>query len=235
MTARRVAYACGAVLCAAALAHHAVLLSGRARKRVQTTELAMALDQFPMQLDGWRGRDVPLDEDVIETAGFTTHLNREYVAPDGGRVALYIAYYAHVMDRVPHGPTICLPYHGWHKKEGRVIHLPTEAPEYDKLKVEKLVYERDFSEAVFFYWYAANGRQMIGERRMYAESAWKRLAGLFGMGGGYLVQISVSAQVTDSKERAFERVERFFRQNFDAIARHFPQPDSDHAGGDNAS
>jgi EpsI family protein len=209
----------------AAVVYLWLLQSGRADRNTHTTRLAMELDQLPMRLNGWSGRDVPLSEDMVKLAGVTTCLNRQYVAADGQRVDVYIAYYAHVMDRVPHGPTVCLPYHGWEKKEEQVITLPTEAPGFGSLKVEKLLYERDFSQVAFLYWYAANGKQMIGRRRMYAESAWRRFLGLFGPGGGYLVQVSVSAPIADSRERAFDSVERFFRQNFDTIAKHFPQTD----------
>ena len=235
MTVQRTAYLCAAIIALAAMVHLWVLHSGRATRRTQTTKLAIELDQFPMRLNGWRGRDMPLSENVVATAGFTTYLNREYVAADGRRVALYIAYYAHVMDRVPHGPTICLPYHGWQKKEEQVITLPTEAPGFDRLKVEKLLYERDFAQAAFFYWYAANGKQMVEQRHMYADSAWRRILGLFGPGGGYLVQVSVSAHIADSRQRAFESVEQFFRQNFDTIAKHFPQTDGSREAVDNAA
>ena len=225
MTVRRTAYLCATVITLAAMVHLCVLHSGRANRRTRATRLTIELDQFPMRLNGWRGRDMPLSEHVVEMAGFTSYLNREYVAADGRRVALYVAYYAHVMDRVPHGPTICLPYHGWQKKAEQVITLPSEAPGFDRLKVEKLLYERDFSQAAFFYWYAANGKQMVQQRQMYADSAWRRLLHLFGPGGGYLVQVSVSAHVADSREQAFKSVEQFFRQNFDTIAKHFPQTD----------
>jgi hypothetical protein len=44
----------------------------------------------------------------------------------------------------------------------------------------------------------------------------------------------VSTPVQVSEERAFALLEEFLRQNFDAIAKHFPQPSLDVEGQANA-
>lgn len=230
MRISRSAYFCAGIVIVAAIGHHWLLLSGRATQRTERIPLAVPLETLPLELGAWRGQDLPLPDDVVRTAGATTYLNRQYTAPDGGAIGLYIAYYAHVMDRVPHGPTICLPYHGWEKKSEEVVSLPTAASGYSGLQAMKLLYEKEPFQMVFFYWHAANGRQLVAKRDMYTDSAWTRFKGLFGLGGGYLVQVSVSTIVTGSTDKAFERVERFFKENFPTIAEHFPKTDDPREG-----
>jgi EpsI family protein len=228
------AFLCSGILTAAAVAYHGLLLSGRAEGRGRQTPLAMPLDKVPMRLGAWRGTDIPLSDEVVRVAGVTTYLNRRYAAPRRGPCHLYVAYYAHVMDRVPHGPTVCMPYHGWQLSGEETVTLPIQGGGFDGLQVQKVVYEKDFSRLAVLYWHAANGRQLIGKRGMYADSAWTRFKSLFGFGGGYLVQVSVSASVAGSQDEAFQRVEQFFRESFPVIARHFPDAENSSEASDHA-
>ncbi len=215
--------ACVAIVVLALLIYQGVSLSGLVRGTRARTPLAIPLEQLPLTLGQWKGRDIPLPEKVVELAGASSYINRDYFSPDGARVNLYIAYYDHVMERVPHGPTICMPYHGWEKHQDQIVTLPERIPGYEKLVAKKLLYERDLSQMALFYWYSANGRQLVGEREMHAGSAWQKFKMLFGLGGGYLIQVSVASPVIDSQQAAFDRAENFFRQNIPVIARHFPK------------
>ncbi len=219
------AVVCLVVVVVAAVLYHGLSASGISDGAHTHTPLAIPLEKLPLTLGQWKGRDVPLPENVVKIAGATSYLNRDYFTPDGRRVNLYIAYYDHVMERVPHGPTICMPYHGWEKRQEEIVTLAERVPGHDKLLVKKLLYERNLSQMALFYWYSANGRQLVGERAMHAGSAWQKFKMLFGLGGGYLIQVSVAAPVIDSQEEAFKRAEAFFRQNIGAIARHFPRQD----------
>jgi EpsI family protein len=168
---------------------------------------------------------------VVENAGADTSMRRDYVDSGGNRAALYIAFYGNVQDAVPHGPTICYPSGGWATRHDEVIALPTLTPGLERLQVQKLLYEKDFSQVAVLYWYAANGEQQAGIQWLRHDSARRRLLGL---GGAYVIQVMVSAPVTLSSDSSFSVVERFLRQNLDAIAKHFPPQGKRPKGGSSA-
>lgn len=75
---------------------------------------AGALDRIPLEIGGWVGKDVPLDEQVIQATDTDALINRQYAARDGsGSVGLYVAYGIRGRDLAPHRPEVCYPGSGW--------------------------------------------------------------------------------------------------------------------------
>ena len=214
---------CAGIIGLAAIGYHATVLSGRATRVSAPTPLARPLAQLPMTLGDWHGEDVELSPDTVRVAAADACLRRDYRNPQGLPVSLYIAYYGNVKDRVPHGPTVCYPYQGWHEGHNEMIALPTDVPAFPQLAVRKLVYEKADARVAVLYWYAANGQQQ-------ADTTWQRFDSAFrdllGHGGAYVFQVMVTAPVTGSSESAFASLERFLRANFGAIAKHFPRQEA---------
>ena len=213
-------YLCAGIIGLAAIGYHAAILSGRVGSAAVPTPLALPLDQLPMTLGEWTGADVKLSDAIIRVAGADTHLHRDYRDSQGHVLSLYIPYYGSVKDRIPHGPNVCYPYQGWRTELDELISLPTQVPNFPELKVRKLIYEKADSRVAILYWYSANGIQQADYTRQRIDSVFRDLV---GHGGAYVFQIMVSAPFAGSSEGAFARLDRFLRQNFGAIARHFPQ------------
>jgi EpsI family protein len=76
--------------------------------------------QFPLELDGWTGREQPLEERIIKAADVDDYLQRIYTRR-GESITLYIAAGVRARDLVPHRPDVCYPTHGWTMK-GREDH-----------------------------------------------------------------------------------------------------------------
>lgn len=75
---------------------------------------AGTLDRIPFDIGGWVGKDVALDEQVIQATDTDALINRHYVASGGnGSVGLYVAYGIHGRDLAPHRPEVCYPGSGW--------------------------------------------------------------------------------------------------------------------------
>jgi len=74
------------------------------------------LARLPLQIAGWKGQDVPLDETVVKIAGATDYINRRYSGLRPGEMLnLYISYYGNPRTTVMHYPDICYPSAGWKK------------------------------------------------------------------------------------------------------------------------
>jgi EpsI family protein len=81
-----------------------------------TAELPLpagTLSGLPMAIASWTGRDVPVNERVIEATDTDDHVHRVYTLPGGGSVVLWIAYGVRARDLLPHRPEVCYPAGGW--------------------------------------------------------------------------------------------------------------------------
>lgn len=80
---------------------------------------------FPVEFDGWVGRDLPLDEQIFKTADIDDYLQRGYQRGTDS-VTLYIAAGVRARDLVPHRPDVCYPASGWTRRsrEELVLDLP---------------------------------------------------------------------------------------------------------------
>ena len=86
---------------------------------------AGALDRIPLEIGGWVGKDVPLDEQVIQATDTDALINRRYAARDGsGSVGLYVAYGIRGRDLAPHRPEVCYPGSGWTPIRADDVNLP---------------------------------------------------------------------------------------------------------------
>lgn len=82
------------------------------------------LTRLPMQIGQWRGRDVEMDERVIQATDSDASLSRVYSRPgDSRHVTFYVAYGIRGRDLVPHRPEVCYPGAGWTLLSDRTVSL----------------------------------------------------------------------------------------------------------------
>jgi len=80
------------------------------------------LKQLPLQIGGWSGVEVPLDERIVQATDTDDLVNRKYVRRSGkDAVLLYIAYGLRMRDLAPHRPEVCYPGAGWTIDDRRVV------------------------------------------------------------------------------------------------------------------
>jgi hypothetical protein len=122
------------VIVAASVASVLMLVSGSGF-RVLATRLAApvdtnpirieALQQLPLQIGGWTGQDVPLDEAIIEATDTDALINRRYSRRGSlESVSLYIASGVRARDLMPHRPEVCYTGAGWTLTDRRFMALP---------------------------------------------------------------------------------------------------------------
>ena len=82
------------------------------------------LEGLPVQIGGWTGREVPLDETIVERTDTDAHINRQYSRHDGREsVALYVAS-GSTWEMMFHRPEVCYPASGWTLIDGDALELP---------------------------------------------------------------------------------------------------------------
>ena len=102
------------------------VLASRLSAPVDTIRISPeALQQLPLQLGGWTGQEVPLDEAIVRATDTDAHINRRYLRRNGlESVLLYIASGVRARDLMPHRPEVCYTGSGWTLTDRRSMDLP---------------------------------------------------------------------------------------------------------------
>ena len=91
----------------------------------QTHLAAGVLQQLPVNIGMWAGRDQTLDEALLKRADVDDHLTRIYQrTSDRSTIALWIAYGIRARDLMPHRPEVCYPGAGWSLQKQTEIEFP---------------------------------------------------------------------------------------------------------------
>jgi EpsI family protein len=130
--------------------------------------LRQPFGQLPIAMDGWLGRDDPLEARIISALGVSDYLNRAYMGGGGQRVDLYVGYYQsqRTGDTI-HSPKNCLPGSGWEPvRAGRLTVPITGMP---AIVVNEYLVEKGLTQYLVLYWYQAHGRVIASE---YSGKVW---------------------------------------------------------------
>lgn len=83
------------------------------------------MGQLPLQIGGWTGLDVPLDDAVKRATGVDMHISRQYLRLNGMEaVGLYVASGGRTRALVAHRPEVCYTANGWTLFDRRAMALP---------------------------------------------------------------------------------------------------------------
>ncbi len=105
------AMAASLLMLAFGLSHR--VLAWRLVAPTSTTAIAPdLLEQLPMQIGGWVGEDVPLDEAIVRRTDTDAHVNRRY-SRGAESVSAYVGCGARTRDMMTHRPEVCYIGAGW--------------------------------------------------------------------------------------------------------------------------
>jgi EpsI family protein len=106
---------------------------------------------FPMQIGEWKGKDLPVEENVYEILETRNLILREYVKGDS-KVYLYIIY-SQDNRKVSHPPEVCLEGSGITVVKTEKINL--ELAGARQIVANKLTVEKAGINNIIVYWYKA--------------------------------------------------------------------------------
>ena len=130
--------------------------------------LRQPLGRLPLLMDGWLGRDDPMEAQIISALGVSDYVNRSYVNLGGEPVGLYVGYYqSQRSGETIHSPKNCLPGAGWEAvRSGHLVIPMTAMP---AIAVNEYLVEKGLTQYLVLYWYQAHGRVIASE---YSGKAW---------------------------------------------------------------
>lgn len=130
--------------------------------------LRQPLERLSYSMDGWQGRDDPLEERIVGALGVSDYVNRAYVDRSGNEIAIYIGYYqSQRTGESIHSPKNCLPGGGWEPVHAGRLTIPMAA--IPAITVNDYLVEKGTTRYLVLYWYQAHGRVIASE---YRGKAW---------------------------------------------------------------
>lgn len=158
-----------------------------------------ALEEFPMQIGPWQGRESTfLSDQILAELRPTDYLIRRYQDPAGRDVWLYVGYWSTQRNGVQfHSPKHCLPGGGWEPLEASIVRIPVEGSA-GKIPVNRYLLQKGTQQLLVAYWYQAQGEPLASELR--AKIALVRNSVSLGRSDGALVRVSslVEGSVPDT-------------------------------------
>jgi hypothetical protein len=118
-----------------------------------------ALEELPMTLGMWHGRDVSMDPRIVSAADAEAYLSREYVNAKTGEVArVWVAYGAPSRDFAPHRPDVCYPGAGWNLLDVKPVELKPASGLRREIKAYSFRKSGIDSSAIsVLHWYLMDG------------------------------------------------------------------------------
>lgn len=146
--------------------------------------LQQPLASLPLEIGGWRGVDVPLDEGAQEAAHFDDQfVNRVYSGPAGGPVGVFVGYVGRARARLGHRPDVCYTGVGWERQGQEAVRIEAAgrtapATFYEFRAVNDpaarlcvlatyVINGRFVEDPTDFQRYNARGANLLGERPAY--------------------------------------------------------------------
>lgn len=123
-------------------------------------------DQFPSQLGGWSGQQLPpLEDKILAILGVDDYLDRVYYRPDRSAAGLYVGYYSSQRqgDAI-HSPQNCLPGAGWETiQTGRMTISTAAAGSLASISINRYIIQKGADKQLVLYWYQSHGRVVASE------------------------------------------------------------------------
>jgi len=166
--------------------------------------LPVPLKVFPLTINGWAGKDMPVSETIQRVADTDDFLNRLYINNATDRwVTLYVAYSSRPRTMLGHQPQVCYIAGGW-------VHDRTEISEFvssNGRKVSCLIHrfhmpEPRNEETVVLNFYIVNGQITVDES-VFSGLGW-RTPNIAGSPAHYVAQVQMSSFLENSLRTAAE-------------------------------
>jgi len=121
------------------------------------------LSVFPSTVGPFRAiDDIPVEQEVRDVLKADDILNRNFAAPDGRPVNLFIAAFrSQRTGKAPHSPRNCLPGSGWMQLASGITHV--DVPGYGQIEANRYIVANLSSQSLVLYWYQSRDRSIASE------------------------------------------------------------------------
>lgn len=123
---------------------------------------ARPLSELPMEIAGWKGSNLELEQKVVDAVAVNDYVARLYEAPGAQPLVLYVGYYrSQRTGQTIHSPKNCLPGAGWEPVESSRIALHPAG--MAAAVVNLYVIEKGLDRQLVLYWYQSHGKIIASE------------------------------------------------------------------------
>jgi EpsI family protein len=179
-----------------------------------------SLDTFPLQIGPWVGKVQTLDPNVLQVLKVDDYLWRQYGAPYGPSIGLYIGYYKSMRQGATyHSPKNCLPGSGWYFVETGRTPLQVTDGHGQPVEINKFVIQKGLDKQLVLYWYQDRGRVITSE--YWAKMYMILDALLKHRTDGAFVRLTVPF-LPETEAQAFTQGQAFAEQIFPLLQRYLP-------------
>jgi len=130
------------------------------------------LAALPQEIGPWRGVDQELDPAIFQTLGTTITLDRLYLSPGGGNIALHVAVFTQPEFKLPHPPELCYGGTGWRVRGTTDRPLTLNSGDKGSIRVLALEREDGAARATVLYCYQLGG-SFAADRDVVRTFFWK--------------------------------------------------------------
>jgi EpsI family protein len=122
------------------------------------------LSGFPKEIGKWQGRESQFDQEIYDILGVDDSFLANYYSPDEGQVQVYVGFYQSQREGdLIHSPKNCMPGAGWAISKTSLEELNLTDSKHDKIKVIKLLLEKENQQQIVLYWFQSRGRFIHSE------------------------------------------------------------------------
>jgi len=179
--------------------------------------------QFPLAInDKWRGKELGMEQSVLDILKLSDYMMRVYLPPEGGQVRatplwLYVGYYqSQRTGSTYHSPKNCLPGSGWQFVETDQVVVPVA--DAQSIQINKVLIQKGLDKQLILYWYQDRGRVIASEYWAKGYMIWDAMTQ--NRTDGSLVRISVP--VTTTTEDAYQYSLGFLRDVWPLLLDYMP-------------
>jgi len=188
----------------------AIALLLNARGNTDVVPVSAPLVQIPGTIEGWKARDLPIDQETLSVLGAGEFLSRDYTHEDQPMpIGLFVGYFpSQRTGSTIHSPKHCLPGAGWGFDSSEYVELKDTRGETHQVG-EYVISNGDLKQFVI-YWYQAHGRSIANEymAKVYLVTDAIRM----NRTDGALVRVTTPIGARESTAAARARVEAFTSQ-----------------------
>lgn len=177
-------------------------------KLITSTPIALPvpLSEFPVQIGGWVGKDVPIPENIQRVANNDDFLNRLYVNKAGNQWAnVYVAYSARPRTMRGHRPEVCYKGGGWVHDSSEETEVISESGTKIACFIHRFhMPNPNNEERVVLNFYIVNGQLTIDES-CFSGVGW-RTPNIAGDPARYVAQVQISSVLENSTRIAAKKM-----------------------------
>jgi EpsI family protein len=183
--------------------------------------VATNLENLPMEIAGYRGKEDRFPQEVYDTLDADLHLYRHYNPADGSGVSLYLGYYGTAKGgRTGHNPFACLPGAGWGIVQSDTVRVyPDSYP--NGVDINFVVAGKDGVNNVMLHWYQSAGSTVLSSGLQQNLDRFKSRV-LYNRNDGGYVQVSALSRDEDVA-LVQERLMSFAEEILELLPGYWPQ------------